>query len=384
MSKIAFVVASPETISSFLLAYLHGLAEQHQVHVICPLNYNEQGELQTIRGLNHNITVHNVTIHRDPKIFADIKSLFSLHRLFKEQAFDVVHSYTPKAGLLSQISAYFAGIKYRFHTFTGQVWATKTGLARFFLKSLDKITASLATYCLVDSPSQQRFLIAEKLLTKNNSRVLLKGSVSGVNLQRFSFSAQTRSKLRAEHGFSDNDFIFMFVGRLKVDKGVPELIAAFNQLTAESHHLLTAKLVIIGSDEENLAPLLTGNEHIHYLGFKANVHEYYSFADILSLPSHREGFGNVIIEAAACQLPAIASNIYGLSDAVQDGYSGYLHQVREQADIYRLMSQVLNNPEVIKQMRQDARVRVEQTFDEVLLVAAFLAFYQEFVIEVNQ
>lgn len=381
MSKIAFVVASPETISSFLLAYVHGLAQQHQVHVVCPLNINEQGELQAIRGLAKNIIVHNMTIHRDPKIFADIKSLFSLYQFFKQQRFDVVHSYTPKAGLLTQISAYFAGVKHRFHTFTGQVWATKTGLARLLLKNLDKITASLASFCLVDSPSQQEFLIAEKLLTTSNSRVLLQGSVSGVNLQRFSFSADIRTKLRAEHGFNDEDFIFMFVGRLKIDKGVPELIAAFNQLSTNDPSLLTAKLVIIGSDEENLASLLASNQHIHYLGFKANVHEYYSFADMLCLPSHREGFGNVIIEAAACQLPSIASNIYGLSDAVEDGYSGYLHQVREQADIYRLMIQVLNNPETIKQMRLDARSRVENTFDEVLLVAAFLAFYQEFVLK---
>lgn len=379
MSKIAFVVASPETVSSFLLAYIHGLAQNHNIHVICPLENGAK-----IRGLNDNITVHNINIHRDPKVFSDVKSLYTLFCFFRKEKFDIVHSYTPKAGLLTQISAFCAGIKQRFHTFTGQVWATKIGFSRTFLKSLDKVTASLSTFCLVDSPSQQQFLIDEKLLTEKNSRVLLKGSVSGVNLQRFSFSSLSRETLRAEHQFSDNDFVFMFVGRLKKDKGIPELIAAFNQLTATTKdslgddNALSPKLVIIGSDEEHLSPLLEGNDNILNLGFRTNVNEYYSFADMLCLPSHREGFGNVIIEAAACRLPSIASNIYGLSDAVQDGYSGYLHEVKKQDDIYRLMRQVINSPEDIKKMRMDAQTRVQNTFDEALLVSAFIDFYQEF------
>ena len=378
MSKIAFVVASPETISSFLLAYIHGLAESHDVHVVCPLGNNTM-----VRGLNENIPVHNIKIHRDPKVFSDLKSLYNLYRFFRKEKFDVVHSYTPKAGLLTQISAFFAGIDQRFHTFTGQVWATKSGLSRTLLKMLDKVTASLSTFCLVDSPSQQQFLIDEKLLSSNNSRVLLEGSVSGVNLTRFCFSQKMRDGLRIEHQFNENDFIFMFVGRLKKDKGVPELIAAFNQLTDTLNNTqgLSPKLVIIGSDEENLSPLLVGNDNIHYLGFKSNVNEYYSFADMLCLPSHREGFGNVIIEAAACQLPSVASNIYGLSDAVKDRHSGYLHEVRNQADIYRLMLEVINNPENIKKMRLDAQKRVETTFDENLLVSAFIDFYQEFGIK---
>ena len=376
MSKIAFVVAAPETVSSFLLAYIHGLAKLHEVHVVCSLNAG-----QSIRGLATAIKVHDIKIHRDPKLLADLVSLKNLYKFFKQEKFDIVHSYTPKAGFLTQISSYFAGIEQRFHTFTGQVWATKTGLARSFLKMLDKITASLATFCLIDSPSQQQFLIAEKLLTKNNSRVLLQGSVSGVNLEKFSFCKNARQRLRAEHNIADSDFVFLFVGRLKKDKGIPELITAFNQLTQTQMSAAIenqAKLVIIGTDEENLAELLQGNGNIIYLGFKSNVNEYYSFADMLCLPSHREGFGNVIIEAAACQLPSIASNIYGLSDAVQDGYSGYLHEVRNAQEITRIMQHVLAVPDDVTQMRLDARARVENTFDEALLLQAFIEFYQEF------
>ncbi|MGJ8692043.1 MAG: glycosyltransferase family 4 protein [Thalassotalea sp.] len=378
MSKIAFVVASPETVSSFLLGYLHALAQTHDVHVVCSLD-----GLAQVRGLAEHITVHDIKIHRDPKIWQDLKSLLALYRFFKKQNFDLVHSYTPKAGLLTQISARFANVNKRFHTFTGQVWATKTGFARQFLKLLDKITASMATFCLADSPSQQAFLINEGLLTPANSDVLLAGSVSGVDLNRFCFSAEKRKTLRAEHGFNDNDFLFMFVGRLKKEKGLPELITAFNQLSqtlavnSSNGSSKNAKLVIIGSDEENLSSLLAGNNNIHYLGFKTNVNEYYSFADMLMLPSHREGFGNVIIEAAACHLPSIASNIYGLSDAVHDGVSGYLHPVKNVQIIEKIMTQVLSSPEVVLKMRQDASTRVAETFDEALLIQAFIDFYQK-------
>mgnify|MGYP000630982021 CR=1 FL=1 len=383
MSKIAFVVAAPETISSFLLGYLHALAKQHEVHVVCSLD-----GLDKVRGLASNITVHDIKIHRDPKIWQDLKSLLALYRFFKKQRFDVVHSYTPKAGLLTQISAYFAKIDKRFHTFTGQVWATKTGFARKFLKQLDKITASMATFCLADSPSQQAFLIEEKLLTAANSHVLLEGSVSGVDLSRFSFSDEKRQALRAEHGFTEQDFLFMFVGRLKKDKGVPELIQAFNQLSKTcadkpDNKRKNAKLVIIGSDEENLSPLLADNQNIHYLGFKSNVNEYYSFADMLVLPSHREGFGNVIIEAAACHLPSLASNIYGLSDAVKTGVSGYLHPVKDVKAIEQNMMHILSSPEEVATMRQDACERVKNTFDEAHLIKAFIAFYHQHGIEKN-
>lgn len=375
MSKIAIVVASSETVSSFLLAYIHALANIHDVHVVSSL-----GGEKSIRGLHEKITIHDIKIHRNPHITADLSSLIRLYKFFKTEKFDVVHSFTPKAGLLSQISAYFAKVDKRFHTFTGQVWATKQGFSRLFLKTLDKITASLATFCLVDSPSQQAFLIAEKLLTEQNSQVLLQGSVSGINIEKFAFSQVIREQLRVSHNIDEDTFVFLFVGRLKVDKGIPELVEAFTQLKTKQ----LAKLVIIGSDEENLSRLFEEHTNIEYLGFRANVSDYYSFADALCLPSHREGFGNVIIEAAACQLPSIASDIYGLSDAVAHNHSGLLHEVKNAAAITQAMEHFLSSPEVLAQMRTDARQRVENTFDENLLVAEFLNFYQRFGIEHNQ
>jgi len=368
LKKIAFITASPETISSFLLAYVGALAEKYEIHVITNLN-----GLSSVRGLPENFIVHDINIARNPDIFRDIGALYQLYKLFKQQQYDVIHSFTPKAGLLSQLSSYAARIEYRFHTFTGQVWATKSGASRFLLRFLDSITATLSTHSLVDSPSQQQFLIEEKLLTNANSTVLASGSISGVNIENFNFSAELREQLRAKHNFKNDDFIFLFVGRLKVEKGVPELLNAFK--TLQKTH--AAKLILIGTDEDNLTSLYSKEKNIHYIGFKTNISDYYSMADVLCLPSHREGFGNVIIEAASCKLPAIASNIYGLSDAVSHNVSGLLHPVKDGSAILSCMKQIIENPMTLKEMKEKSRTRIENTFDEKLLIQEFVNFYEK-------
>ena len=370
MSKMVFVTAVPETISAFLLIYINSLAEKHDVHVATSLPNGE-----TVRGLSLAVTVHNINIARNPDVFSDAKSLWKLFLFFKNEKFDVVHSFTPKAGLLTQIGSFLARSPIRFHTFTGQVWATKTGVARTLLKQLDKVTATLATFCLVDSVSQQNFLIKENIVTPVNSRVLANGSISGINIKKFSFDQETRQRLRDEHKVNEDEFIFLYVGRLKKEKGIPELINGFTAINTEK----CIKLFIIGSDEENLAHLFENHSNIEYIGFKTNISEYYSFADTLCLPSHREGFGNVIIEAAACNLPAIASNIYGLCDAVEDGYSGLLHEVKNENSITSSMEKMVNNEIDLNKMRKDTRMRVEEIFDEKHLLKEFLAFYDKFI-----
>jgi len=370
MSKMVFVTAVPETISAFLLIYINSLAEKHDVHVATSLPNGE-----TVRGLSLAVTVHNINIARNPDVFSDAKSLWKLFLFFRKEKFDIVHSFTPKAGLLTQIGSFFARSPIRFHTFTGQVWATRTGVARTLLKQLDKVTATLSTFCLVDSTSQQNFLIKENIVTPVNSRVLANGSISGINIKKFSFDQETRQRLRDEHKVNEDEFIFLYVGRLKKEKGIPELINGFTAINTEK----CIKLFIIGSDEENLAHLFENHSNIEYIGFKTNISEYYSFADTLCLPSHREGFGNVIIEAAACNLPAIASNIYGLCDAVEDGYSGLLHEVKNENSITSSMEKMVNNEIDLNKMRKDTRMRVEEIFDEKHLLKEFLAFYDKFI-----
>lgn len=376
MSKIAFVTASPETVSSFLTGYIARLAEKHQVHVVTSVS-----DTNPIRGISENIIVHNIPISRAPNLSADLVSLWRLWRFFSVQKFDAIHSVTPKAGLLSQISGFFARVPLRFHTFTGQVWVTKTGLARWGLKQLDKVIAALSTFALVDSPSQREFLLTEKVVSQANSAVLADGSISGVSLTKYQFSADMRQQLRKQYQLSQDDFVCLFVGRLNKEKGIAELLSAFKQLDPELIKSTRAKLFVLGSDEDNIAPSFEQVDNLHYLGFKTNVSDYYSFADVLCLPSHREGFGNVVIEAAACGLPTIASNIYGLSDAVEDQVSGLLHTVKNPQAITACLTQLLTSKQLTAQLKANARKRVEDKFDEQRLITEFVEFYHRFGIE---
>ena len=367
MSKIAFVTSSPMTIKAFLLPFINELMKENEVHVIA----NWADDIDS-SFLPKGVKLKNLSIERNPSLFSDFITLIKLTRLLQIEKYHTVHTFTPKAGLIGQLASYVSRIKNRFHTFTGQVWATQTGWKKVVLKNLDKVTAALTTAILVDSPSQQEYLIQNKVLSKRKSTVLGLGSISGVNLNKFKYSAEKRLSLRAKLGLNEQDFVFLYAGRLKVDKGIPELIAAFNSVSKNEN----CYLVIVGSDEDNLLPLLDKNKRVIFCGFTDDISSYFSMADLLCLPSHREGFGNVIIEAAACKLPALASNIYGLSDAIDDGTTGILHKVKDREDIELNLKKLIDNKKALAEMRTNAFIRVTNDFTEDFIVDEFMKFYK--------
>lgn len=364
-NKVAFITASPMTVKAFLIPFITELAKNHEIHVISSWQGNES-------FLPEGVKMVNFPIKREPSIFDDLLSLVQLIRIMKAEKYDIVHSFTPKAGFIGQIASFLSGVKLRFHTFTGQVWATQTGLTRFFLKSLDKITAFLASSVLVDSPSQESFLIENKVVLPCKSQVLGQGSISGVNLSKFQYSQEKSDKIRSKLQLSGNEFVFLYAGRLKKDKGVPELLTAFKNVAKK----VPAVLVIVGADEDGLLPEVYKTEGAIFCGFSDDISAYFSAADLLCLPSHREGFGNVVIEAAACGLPTLASRIYGLSDAIVDNETGILHQVKDAKDIeFKMLSLCQNKPQ-LEMMSERALQRVYSEFSEHVIVEEFIKFYE--------
>lgn len=365
MNKIAFVAASPMTVKAFLLPFINSMAGEHEIHVIS--NW-EGGE----HFLPNNVKAIKLVIRREPSILDDCISLVKLVRIFKVERYDIVHTFTPKTGFVGQIAATLSGVKLRFHTFTGQVWATQVGIKRFFLKSLDRLTATLATAVLVDSPSQKSFLIKNKVTSPNRSTVLGQGSISGVNLSKFQFSQKKRESIRKALKLNNDEFIFLYAGRLKIDKGIPELLSAFKSVSKR----VSCTLLIVGADEDKLLPLIHGTDKVIFCGFSDDISAYFSTADLLCLPSHREGFGNVVVEAAACKLPALASRIYGLSDAIVDNVTGALHKVKDVADIELKMLKLCQDKSLVNEMSEKAFDRVKADFSEKIIVDEFLKFYE--------
>jgi glycosyltransferase involved in cell wall biosynthesis len=265
----------------------------------------------------------------------------------------------------------------RVHTFTGQVWATRKGVGRWLLKKIDRFFASQASFVLVDSGSQRRFLLKEKVIRSENSCVLSNGSISGVNIKRFSFDPAVRRQIRKKMAIQDQDVVFLFIGRLKQDKGVLELGRAFAKLhqTSKNIHLL-----IVGSDEESIQDSagFKTMEHVYFMGHTRGPEKYMSAADIFCLPSHREGFGSVIIEAACVGIPCVASRIYGITDAVVEGSTGLLHQPGDVDDLECCMKIFLENPDLRRNMGMAARRRAMSEFSEEWVTAALADFYKNF------
>ena len=368
--KIAFVVATPLTAKAFLLHHFQQLSRTYDVYLIA--NFTDE---KTIAHQFENITVIDAPIQRQVSIWLDLKSIIVLFKLFRQHKFDIVHSVTPKAGLLAMTSSLLAGIKYRFHTFTGQVWATQGGMKRLFFKTLDKVLNMAAYRVLVDSASQRRFLIAEGVTSNSKSSVLANGSISGVNAQAFFSNSELKAQSRTEFGLSSSDFVFMFLGRVNPEKGIAELIAAFKQLSKEPGRT-AMKLLIVGPDETNmLSDLIESN--IVVKGYTDSPNKCMAAADVFCLPSHREGFGSVIIEAAASGLPAIGSDIYGVNDAIQDGVTGLLHKVKDQNAIADCMRVMMDDHQTRQKLGDAAKNRAVNDFSQATVTAALCEFYTQ-------
>ncbi|MDP5130411.1 MAG: glycosyltransferase, partial [Paraglaciecola sp.] len=300
MKSICIVTAVPATVNAFLLTHITTLARDHKVTVVSSFLGSEKNLFPS------SVETVSINISREISFFNDIASLLKLFLFFRQRKFDLVLSVTPKAGLLSSFAGFLARIKNRVHWFTGQVWVTKSGFVRDFLKFLDKCMVFFLTSSLVDSHSQRDFLINNKILNSNNSVVLGCGSISGVNLSRFSFNQGAREELRLSFGIPLNDKVILFLGRLNKDKGVIDLINAFRLFNSKNE---TVHLVLVGPDEEFVQDLVSAKygdvARLHFIGHTSVPENWLSVADIFCLPSYREGFGTSVIEAAAIGIPAV-------------------------------------------------------------------------------
>ena len=370
MRKICFVTTSPLIVNFFLVPHLLHLAKRYEVSLA--LRLPGEVALQPLPG----VEVISVDIHREIAPFADTAALVSLARLYRERAFDLVHSFGPKAGLLSAAAGRLAGTRARLHTFTGQVWATRSGPMRALLRSLDGVTARLATHVFADSASQRDFLEQAGVAPRGRVEVLGKGSLSGVDLQRFRPDAESRRAARAELGIDDAAPLVLFMARLTRDKGVLDLARAFAHLDAP------ATLVVVGPDEEGLrgeVRALAGAAapRLRFVDYTNVPERYLAAADVLCVPSHREGFGSVLIDAAAAGVPAAASRIYGVVDAVVEGETALLFKPGDIDDLARQLTTLLSDRALRERMGSAARAWVKAHFSEDVVLRSMEKRYEE-------
>jgi glycosyltransferase involved in cell wall biosynthesis len=373
--RICFVVSAPETANAFLKPHIAVLARTFDVDLVvnCP---DASGMPATEAECIH------VGIERQIKPVSDLRAVLRLARVFRSRNYAVVHSVTPKAGLLAMAAARLAGVPRRIHWFTGQVWATRTGLSRAILKSADRVTAQQATELLVDSSSQLAFLVDERVVDPRKARVLASGSTCGVDTDRFAPDPAARETTRSELGIAEDDVVITFLGRLNRDKGVLDLAAAVAKLRPKPR----TWLVMAGGDEEGLIgqiheELAPGTIKLRYLGHIASPERILQASDIFCLPSYREGFPMSVIEAASCGVPAVASQVYGLTDAVVPHETGLLFPARSVPRLASCLDTLARDRNLRNTMGAAARARVLKEFRQQRLTEALDDFYRQVLAE---
>jgi len=372
--SLCFVSITPLTLSFFFRAHLSNLVKCLDVYAIH--NFND---LRYCEDLDPRVRQIKVKLTRRISLFGDLLSVFELYHVLRRFRFDLVVSVAPKAGLVAMVAASLCGIKERIHIFQGEVWASRSGPMRLLLKSADRLTALLATRVLVVSKSELNFLITEGVLKAvDKAQVLGEGTICGVNLNKFRPNPDKRKEVRSALSIPNHAVICLFLGRLSKDKGLFDLALAFSGAAKEVHNLY---LVITGPDEERIIGRVFQKIptelqfRVRYTGFSYAPQDILSSADFLCLPSYREGFGMVILEAAAVGIPSIANDIYGIRDAIEAGRTGELVPVKNIKDLKSMMIIWSKNPSMLAEYGSLARSRVREKFDQELVIKLYTQYF---------
>lgn len=371
--KICVLSTTPLAVHFFLKPHLLSLTRHLEVTLAC--NPNSDSYLPPL-----DLPIRQVPVGMERKIspLRDLIALFELYRLFRRERFDLVVSVVPKAGLLGMLAAFLIGVPKRVHIFQGQVWASKRGFMRGLLKSIDWFVAKLATDLLAVSASERKFLEEQGVVKPGRVQVLGAGSICGVDMARFRPDPDARTELRQFCGIPNDAVVCLFLGRITADKGVFDLVRAYSACADAQPNLW---LILVGPDEEDLSlqlkTMLNGEAARRMLvhGFTNSPERYIAASDFLCLPSYREGFGMVVIEAAAAGVPSIGSRIYGVIDAIVEDETGLLVPPRDPKRLAVALSGLARDDVLRARLALAGRTRVENEFKQENVVAGYVDFF---------
>lgn len=372
--KILRVATVPGSLDSFCKDLLRELVEHEGYEVVA---VSSPGPELDVVARREGVRTVAVAMERRMSPLRDLKSLWRLIRVFRREKPAMVHSMTPKAGLLSMMAAWFCRVPVRIHTFTGLVFPTSTGLRRRILMMTDWLTCLCATHVIPEGKGVRDDLLNNRI-TRKPLEVLGHGSVKGINLTYFNpklIDVQAEAaKIRKEGVFS-----YIFIGRLVGDKGINELVLAFKQLNKEYP---ATRLVLVGRKEQTLDPLkaetraeISRNAAIEAVGEQSDVRPWLASSDVLVFPSYREGFPNVVIEAGAMGLPSIVTDINGSREIIINAENGYIVPSHNVTALYESMKTMLTNRDEVARMSGNARGLVASRYEQTFVRHCIKSFY---------
>lgn len=338
-------------------------------------------DLETVKN-REGVPIVSITMKRSIAPFQDLISLYRLYKLFKKEQPTIVHSITPKAGLLSMVAAKYANVPVRIHTFTGLVFPAKKGLFQKLLILMDKVLCWHATHIIPEGAGVKQDLLDNKI-TNKPLEVIANGNVNGIDTTFFNsntISEQQQQSLRNELGIDSSDFVFVFIGRLVTDKGINELVRAFLSLAIPN-----CKLLLVGSfeTEDPLQPetlkAIQQNDSILSVGFQQDIRPYLVISDCLVFPSYREGFPNVVMQAGAMGLPSIVTDINGSNEIIIDGFNGTIVPSKDVTALLRAMIRMKEDETWRSQLQSNARSSIITRYEQKMVWEALLIKYKEFL-----
>ena len=338
------------------------------------------GEQLDLMGKKYNVKTHALEMYRRLSPLKDLKSLRQLIKVFRKEKPYMVHSMTPKAGLLCMMAARLAKVPVRVHTFTGLVWPTEHGWKRKLLMFTDKITCACATHVIPEGEGVKNDLLNNHI-TKKPIRVLGFGNVMGVDMVRFSRRLEVEEKAKV---IADATvFTFVFVGRIVKDKGINELCSAFERLNKQYPN---TRLFLVGNFEDDIDPISDQSRNIinktpaiQAVGpqYGDDLLAYYATSDCFVFPSYREGFPNTVLEAGAMGLPSIVTDINGSRDIIVEGKNGTIIPSKDAESLFKVMERMFLEESWRKTMANNARQMILDRFEQGFVQKCLLEYYDE-------
>ena len=377
--KIIRATTVPMSLEAFCNGMLRELSEKYEV-----LALSSPGKELDEVAEREGVRVIAVPMERHISLGSDLKSLWKMWRVVCKERPTMVHSMTPKAGLICMAAAWMARVSIRVHTFTGLVFPTEKGLKRQILMATDRLTCACATHVIPEGEGVKNDLIRNRI-TKKPLKVLGYGNVRGVDLDFYSRRKEVMEKaaqITQESLKNQKCFTFLFVGRIVRDKGINELCKAFNMLS----EMAFARLLLVGDYEDTLDPIsddsraiIEKNHSIEAVGPKTGdeLLAYYAVADCFILPSYREGFPNTVLEAGAMGLPCIVTDINGSREIIMEDENGVIIPPRDAEALFEAMLNMMRDKTARTRMAGNARKMIADRFEQGFVRKCLYDFYDE-------
>ncbi|WP_417559083.1 glycosyltransferase family 4 protein [Mesoflavibacter zeaxanthinifaciens] len=378
MKKLIRITTVPMSLEKLLEGQLAFMKDHFEVVAISA----DKERLGTF-GNSEGVRAFHLELTRKITPLKDIAALFKLYQFLKKEKPSIVHTHTPKAGIVGMMAARLANVPNRLHTVAGLPLMEASGLKRKILNLVEKFTYRFATKVYPNSKGLYDFIISEKFTSPKKLSIIGQGSSNGIDTADFDptlFSEESKTLFRKKLGIPQNQFVFIFVGRLVKDKGINELVAAFLNLANSNPNI---SLLLVGPFESNLDPLLPetlsqieNHQRIYSVGYQNDVRSYFSISDALIFPSYREGFPNVVMQAGAMGLPAIVTNINGCNEIIENEVNGLIISPKNVKELETAMNLISTDAHLCKNLKAVARQKIVSRFSRLEIWQALLKEYQ--------